>query len=103
MIFLSSQAPELPSIHQGKIGLSCRGTLLECRSVSERLVQSPQAGIRSSSKTSAPKAIGLCAQNGRNVRRFAALQVIPSSFETNCWVLSLFSAVNPSVNKSSLG
>ena len=32
MIFVSSQALELPSIHQGKIGVSCRGTLLECRS-----------------------------------------------------------------------
>ena len=31
------QALELPSIHQGKIGVSSRGTLLECRSVSERL------------------------------------------------------------------
>ena len=31
IIFVSSQARELPSIHQGKIGVSCRGTLLECR------------------------------------------------------------------------
>src|SRR6516165_605758 len=103
MTFLSSQALELPSIHQGKIGISCRGTLLECRSMSERLVKWPQAGIRSSSKTLPPKTIGLCDQNGRNVRRFAALQVIPSSFETNCWALLLFSAVKRSVNKSSLG
>src|SRR5215468_7166190 len=103
MIFLSSQAPELPSILQGKIGLSCRGTLLECRSMSERLVKLPRAGIQFSSKTSLPKTIGLCDQNGRNVRRFAALQGIPSSFETNCSALSLFSAANTSVNKSSLG
>jgi len=31
------------------------------------------------------------------------LQVIRSSFETNCWGLSLFSAANLSVNASSLG
>src|SRR6516164_7632280 len=103
MIFLSSPAPELPSIHQGKIGVSCRGTLPECLSTSEKLVKWQQAGIRFSSKTSPFKTIGLCDQIGRNVRRFAVLRVIPSSFETNCWVLSLFSAVNSSVNKSSLG
>ena len=102
IVFVSSQALELPSIHQGKIGLSCRGTLLECRSMSERLVKWQQAGIRFSSKTPL-KTIGLCDRNGRNVRRFAVLQVIPSSFETNCWGLSLPSAANLSVNKSSLG
>src|SRR5499433_1411573 len=102
MIFASSQAPVLPSIHLGKIGVSCRGTLLECRSMSERLVKWQQADIRFSSKTSPLKTIGLCDQNGRNVRRFAVLQVIPSSFETNCWALSLFSAASLSVNESSL-
>src|SRR5215510_5707517 len=96
MIFVSSQALELPSIHQGKIGVSCRGTLLECRSMSERLVKWQQAGIRFSSMTQL-KTIGLCDQNGRNVRRFAVLQVIPSSFETNCWGLLLFSAASLSV------
>ena len=103
ILFVSWQALELPSIHQGKIGVSCRGTLLECRSVSERLDKWQQAGIRFSSKTSPLKTIGLCDQNGRNVRRFAVLQVIPSSFGTNCWELSLSSVANLSVNKSSLG
>src|SRR5262245_11739460 len=102
MIFVSSQALELPSTHQGKIGVSCRGALLECRSMSERLVKWQQAGIRFSSKTRL-KTIGLCDQNGRNVRRFAVLKAIPSSFETNCWALSPFSAANLSVNESSLG
>src|SRR6516165_4912173 len=103
MIFLSSQAPELPSIHQGKIGVSCRGTLPECLSMSEKLVKWQQAGVRFSSKTSPFKTIGLCDQIGRNVRRYAALQVIPSSFETNCSALLLFSAVNSSVNKNLVG
>src|SRR6516162_6533349 len=103
MIFLSSQAPELPSIHQGKIGVSCRGTLPECLLTSEKLVKWRQAGIRSSSKTSPFKTIGLCDQIGRNVRTYAALQVIPSSFETNCSALLLFSAVKHSVKKNSLG
>src|SRR5215469_18532023 len=103
MIFLSSQAPELPSIHQGKIGLSCRGTLLESPSTSEKLVKWLQAGIRFSSKTSPLKTIGLCDQIGRNVRRFAVLRVILSSFETNCWALSLSSAASLSVKKNSLG
>src|SRR5262249_14178791 len=103
MIFLSSQAQELPSILQGKIGLSCRGTLLECRSMSERLVKLPRAGIQFSSKTSLPKTIGLCDQNGRNVRRFAALQGIPSSFKKNCSVFSFFPAPTTQVKKSSLG
>jgi hypothetical protein len=101
--FLSSQAPELPSIHQGKIGLSCRGTLPECLSTSEKLVKWQPAGARFSSKTLPFKTIGLCDQNGRNVRRFAVLRVIRSSFETNCWALSLSSAGNLSVNENSLG
>src|SRR5262249_7633673 len=103
IVFVSSQAPELPSIRQGKIGLSCRGTLPECRSMSEKLVKWQQAGSRFSSKTSPLKTIGLCDQNGQNVKRFAVLRVIPSSFETNCWGLSLSSAANRWVNKSSPG
>src|SRR6516164_6453258 len=103
MIFLSSQAPELPSIHQGKIGVSCRGTFRECLSRSEKLVKWPQAGVRFSLKTSPFKTIGLCDQIGQNVRTYAALQVIPSSFETNCSALLLFSAVKHLVNKNSLG
>src|SRR4029453_18347180 len=102
MLFVLLQALELPSIHQGKIGVSCRATLLECRSMSERLVKWQRASIRFSSQTP-PKTIGLCDQNGRSVRRFAVLQVIPSSFETNCWGLSLSSAASPWVNQSSLG
>ena len=92
IVFVSSQARELPSIHRVKSGPSCRGTLLECGSVSERSVKWQQAGIRFLSKTSPPKTIGLCDQSGRNVRRFAVLQVIRSSFEIDCWGLSLSSA-----------
>src|SRR5215475_5963203 len=84
IVFVSSQAPALLSIHQGKIGLSCGDTLLESRSMSERLVKWQQAGVRFSSKTSPLKTIGLCDQNGQNGSRSAALRVIPSSFEINC-------------------
>src|SRR5262249_41900861 len=99
----SSPAPVLPSIHLGKIGLSCRGTSLKCRSMSERLVKWQQAGTRFSSKRSWFKTIGLCDQNGRNARRFGASRVIPSSSETNLSALSLFSAATLSDNKNSLG
>jgi hypothetical protein len=68
----------------GRIGPSCRGTLHECGSTSEKLVRWQQPVIRFSSKTSPLKTIGLCDQDGRNGRRFAVLQVIPSSFEKNC-------------------
>src|SRR5262249_56046517 len=103
MIFVSSQALELPSIHRGKIGVFCGGTLLECHSMLGRLVKWPQADNQYSSRTSRLKTIGLCDQNGRNARRFEASRVIPSSFETNCWKLSPSSAATTSVHKSSLG
>src|SRR5262249_13233834 len=103
MIFVSSQALELPSIHQGKIGISCRGTLLECHSMSARLVRWQQAGNRFLSKTSPLKTIGLCVQNGRNGKKSAVLRAIPSSFETNCWGSSPYSAANLTGKESSLG
>ena len=39
IIFVSSQAPEPPSTHRAKIGLSCMGNLLEYRSMLGRLVK----------------------------------------------------------------
>ena len=39
MIFVSLEAQELPLVHQEKIGVPWGGTLLECRSVSEKLVK----------------------------------------------------------------
>src|SRR5262249_43975237 len=103
IVFFSSQALELQSIQQGKIGLSCKGTFLKFPSTSEKLVKWQQAGMQFSSKRLPFKTIGLCDQIGRNVRRFAVLQVIPSSLEKNYWAFSQSSAANLSVNRNSPG
>jgi PAS domain S-box-containing protein len=59
--------------------------------MSERLVKWQQAGIRFSLKTPL-KTIGLCDQNGRNVRRFAVLQGHPLFFRDKLLgVIAVFS------------